>query len=85
MVLAGGQANVCTVRSDSGITSMKGLVDAMRREPGRFNFSSTGIGSLSLEHMAALTTARMSRNMKICRADVAISLAIRISSMSTRV
>ena len=47
VVLAGGQANVCTVRSDSGITSMKGLVDAMRREPGRFNFSSTGIGSLS--------------------------------------
>ena len=35
--------------------------------------------------MAALTTARMTRNMKICFADVAISLATRISSMSARV
>lgn len=47
VVLAGGQANVCAVRSDSGITSLKGLVDAMKKEPGKFNFSSTGVGSLS--------------------------------------
>jgi len=47
VVLAGGQANVCTVRSDSGIASMKDLVDAMKRKPGAFNFSSTGVGSLS--------------------------------------
>ncbi|RPH58671.1 MAG: tripartite tricarboxylate transporter substrate binding protein, partial [Burkholderiales bacterium] len=47
VVLGGGQANVCTVRADSGITSLKGLVDAMKANPGRFNFSSTGVGSLS--------------------------------------
>lgn len=47
VVLAGGQANVCAVRSDSGITSLKGLVDAMKANPGKFNFSSTGVGSLS--------------------------------------
>ncbi len=47
VVLAGGQANVCTVRSDSGISDLKGLVNAMKQNPGRFNFSSTGVGSLS--------------------------------------
>lgn len=47
VVLGGGQANVCTVRADSGITSLKGLVDAMKANPGKFNFSSTGVGSLS--------------------------------------
>jgi tripartite-type tricarboxylate transporter receptor subunit TctC len=47
VVLAGGQANVCAVRADSGITSLKELVAAMKKEPGRFNFSSTGVGSLS--------------------------------------
>ena len=47
VVLAGGQANVCAVRSDSGITNLKGLVDAMKAKPGAFNFSSTGVGSLS--------------------------------------
>ncbi len=47
VVLAGGQANVCAVRADSGITSLMGLVDAMKANPGKFNFSSTGVGSLS--------------------------------------
>jgi tripartite-type tricarboxylate transporter receptor subunit TctC len=47
VVLAGGQANVCTVRTDSGINSLKELVDAMKKNPGKFNFSSTGVGSLS--------------------------------------
>ena len=47
VVLAGGQANVCAVRSDSGITTLNGLVAAMKKEPGKFNFSSTGVGSLS--------------------------------------
>ena len=47
VMLVGGQANVCAVRSDAGIDSMKGLVDAMRRTPGGFNFSSIGVGSLS--------------------------------------
>ncbi|MGE3348121.1 MAG: Bug family tripartite tricarboxylate transporter substrate binding protein [Ramlibacter sp.] len=47
VVLAGGQANVCAVRADSGINSLKDLVTAMKKEPGKFNFSSTGVGSLS--------------------------------------
>lgn len=47
VVLGGGQANVCAVRADSGITSLKGLVDAMKANPGKFNFSSIGVGSLS--------------------------------------
>ncbi|WP_082521909.1 Bug family tripartite tricarboxylate transporter substrate binding protein [Ramlibacter sp. Leaf400] len=47
VVLAGGQANVCTVRSDSGINDLRGLVGAMKQNPGKFNFSSTGVGSLS--------------------------------------
>lgn len=47
VILAGGQANVCAVRADSGITSLAGLVDAMKANPGKFNFSSTGVGSLS--------------------------------------
>jgi tripartite-type tricarboxylate transporter receptor subunit TctC len=38
---------VCAVRSDSGINSLKELVDAMKKNPGKFNFSSTGVGSLS--------------------------------------
>ncbi|PUE09658.1 ABC transporter substrate-binding protein [Limnohabitans sp. T6-5] len=47
VILAGGQANVCAVRADSGITSLAGLIDAMKKNPGKFNFSSTGVGSLS--------------------------------------
>ncbi len=47
VVLAGGQPNVCAVRADSGITSLTELVAAMKKEPGKFNFSSTGVGSLS--------------------------------------
>jgi tripartite-type tricarboxylate transporter receptor subunit TctC len=47
VVLAGGQANVCAVRSDSGINTLKDLVAEMKKNPGRFNFSSTGVGSLS--------------------------------------
>lgn len=47
VVLGGGQANVCAVAADSRIKSMHDLIDAMRAAPGRFNFSSIGVGSLS--------------------------------------
>jgi len=47
IVLAGYQANVCAVRADAGIGSMKELITAMRARPGQFNFSSIGVGSLS--------------------------------------
>lgn len=47
VVLAGTQANVCGVRADSGINTLGDLVKAMKQNPGKFNFSSTGVGSLS--------------------------------------
>lgn len=47
VVLAGGQANICAVRTDSGINTLKELVTAMQKNPGKFNFASTGVGSLS--------------------------------------
>jgi tripartite-type tricarboxylate transporter receptor subunit TctC len=47
VVLGGVQANVCAVRTDAGIDSLSGLVKAMKSNPGKFNFSSTGVGSLS--------------------------------------
>ncbi len=47
VVLGGAQANVCAVRTDSGINSLGELVKAMKANPGKFNFSSTGVGSLS--------------------------------------
>ena len=47
VVLGGAQANVCAVRSDSGITSLGELVKAMKANPGKFNFASTGVCSLS--------------------------------------
>ena len=47
VVLAGGQSNVCAVRTDSGINTLADWIEAMKKNPGKFNFSSTGIGSLS--------------------------------------
>jgi tripartite-type tricarboxylate transporter receptor subunit TctC len=47
VVMGGAQANVCAVRTDSGINSLGDLVKAMRAHPGQYNFSSTGVGSLS--------------------------------------
>lgn len=47
VVMGGSQANVCAVRADSGIASLGDLVKAMKAHPGQYNFSSTGVGSLS--------------------------------------
>ncbi len=47
VVLGGSQASVCAVPADSGIRSMRALVDKMRSTPGGLNFSSVGVGSLS--------------------------------------
>ena len=47
VVLGGAQANVCAVRNDSGIKTLGELVQAMKANPGKFNFASTGVGSLS--------------------------------------
>ena len=37
---------ICAVRSDSPIHSAKDLVDAIRRNPGKLNFSTSGIGTI---------------------------------------
>ena len=47
VVMGGAQANVCTVRTDSGINTLGQLVSSMKANPGKYNFSSTGVGSLS--------------------------------------
>jgi tripartite-type tricarboxylate transporter receptor subunit TctC len=47
VVFGGAQANVCAVRADSGIQTLGDLVKAMKANPGKFNFASTGVGSLS--------------------------------------
>ncbi len=47
VTLAGVQPNVCAVSNDMGVNDVKGWVDAMRKEPARYNFSSTGVGSMS--------------------------------------
>jgi tripartite-type tricarboxylate transporter receptor subunit TctC len=47
VVFGGAQANVCAVRADSGIRTLGDLVKAMKANPGKFNFASTGVGSLS--------------------------------------
>ncbi len=47
VVMGGVQANVCAVKSDTGINTVTDLVAAMKARPGAFNFASTGVGSLS--------------------------------------
>ncbi len=47
VVMGGSQANVCAVRTDSGINTLGELVKAMKAHPGQYNFASTGVGSLS--------------------------------------
>src|SRR5690606_12625945 len=47
VTLAAGQPNVCAVSNELGVNNVKEWVAAMRREPGKFNFSSTGVGSMS--------------------------------------
>lgn len=47
VTLAGGQPNVCAVSNEMKVDDVKGWVAAMRANPGKFNYSSTGIGSMS--------------------------------------
>jgi tripartite-type tricarboxylate transporter receptor subunit TctC len=47
VTLAGGQPNVCAVSNDMKIEDVKAWVAAMRQNPGKYNYSSTGIGSMS--------------------------------------
>jgi tripartite-type tricarboxylate transporter receptor subunit TctC len=47
VTLAGSQPNVCAVSNNLGVNDVKGWIEAMRKNPGRFNYSSTGVGSMS--------------------------------------
>ena len=47
VTLAGVQPNVCAVSNELKVDSVKGWVDAMKKDPGKFNYSSTGVGSMS--------------------------------------
>ncbi len=47
VVLGGSQANICAVPTSSGINNLQELVKSMKANPGKYNFASTGLGSLS--------------------------------------
>lgn len=47
VTLAGGQPNVCAVSPKMGVHDVKGWIAALRKDPGKYNFSSTGVGSMS--------------------------------------
>jgi tripartite-type tricarboxylate transporter receptor subunit TctC len=47
ITLAGAQPNVCAVSPSMGANNVREWVEALRRNPGKFNFSSTGVGSMS--------------------------------------
>ncbi len=45
--LAATTPNVCAVSNGMNVESVKGWLEAMKRNPGQFNFASTGNGSIS--------------------------------------
>ena len=47
MTLAARNPNVCAVTPAMGVDSVKAWLDALRRHPGKYNFASTGNGSIS--------------------------------------
>lgn len=47
VTLAATTPNVCAVSNGLGVDSVKGWLDTARRNPGKYNFASTGNGSIS--------------------------------------
>lgn len=47
VMLAAVQPNVCAVSNELKVDDVKGWVAAMKKEPGKYNYSSTGVGSMS--------------------------------------
>jgi len=47
VTLAGVQPNVCAVANELKVNDVKGWVAAMKKDPGKYNYSSTGVGSMS--------------------------------------
>ena len=50
VTLSARNPNVCAVTPAMGVDSVKAWLDALRRHPGKYNFASTGNGSIS--HLA---------------------------------
>lgn len=54
------QGNVIAVSSSLGVNSMKELMDLLRKNPGKYNYASVGVGTLSqlsVEAIKALTNS----------------------------
>ena len=54
------QGNVLAVSSSLGVNTMKELMDLLRRNPGKYNYASVGVGTLSqlsMEAIKALTNS----------------------------
>jgi tripartite-type tricarboxylate transporter receptor subunit TctC len=47
VTLAGAQPNVCAVSNEMKVDDVKGWVAAMKKDPGKYNYSSIGVGSMS--------------------------------------
>ena len=47
VTLAGVQPNVCAVSNEMKVDDVKGWVAAMKKDPGKYNYSSIGVGSMS--------------------------------------
>ncbi|MSQ70008.1 MAG: tripartite tricarboxylate transporter substrate binding protein [Betaproteobacteria bacterium] len=47
VTLAGAQPNVCAVINSLNVGDVKEWVAALKKNPGKYNFSSTGVGSMS--------------------------------------
>lgn len=47
VTLAGQQPNVCAVSNSLDVDSVKAWIAKMRQNPGKYNFASTGVGSMS--------------------------------------
>lgn len=47
VTLAGVQPNVCAVSNELHVDDVKGWVAAMKKDPGKYNYASTGVGSMS--------------------------------------
>jgi tripartite-type tricarboxylate transporter receptor subunit TctC len=50
VTLAASQASICAASTQVGAKNMREFTELMRRSPGKFNYGSTGVGSLS--HLA---------------------------------
>ena len=56
VTLVGTSPNLIAVNPSTGVTTLKGLVDKARAEPGKLNFSSVGKGSISQLSMELLNS-----------------------------